>query len=298
VANNLAAFNAQTWSKKLVQKLNQTNVMMGLINRDWEGDLQNVGDTVQIRTFGSVAMGAYTKGGTISYQDLAPTKEAFTVSDAQYFAFVVDDVDAAQNDINALNGYTGRAMVAINNLVEAKILSKYTSTATANKITGASNAAITLDSGTTSTGVYYNISKLAEALSAANVPEEGRWLKVHPAIRTLLVNDTAHFIRASDMGDSIVKTGRPGATAQTAPGFIGNVLGFDVYMSSVKITDGSSNYILAGNRDSITYAGVIRKMEALRLQTTFGDAVRGLVLHDATVLAEYANTLAYVKCTN
>jgi hypothetical protein len=299
VANDLSAFNAQKWSKKLVQKLNQTNVMLGLINRDWEGDLQNMGDTVKVRTFGSVTMGTWTKNGTISYQDLAPTVESFTVSDASYFAFKVDDVDAAQNDISALDGYTARAMVAINNAVEAKILSKYSSVATANKITGASNAAITLDSGTTAaTSVYSNIAKLGEVLSAANVPEEGRWLKIHPAIRTLLYNDTAHFIRASDMGDSIVRSGKLGSTASNTPGFIGQVLNFDVYCSSVKITDGSANYILAGNRDSITYAGVIRKLEALRLQTTFGDAVRGLLLHDATVFAENANTLAYVKCTN
>lgn len=303
MANDLSAFNAQAWSKRLVTKLDQINVMLRLINRDWEGDLQNVGDTVKVRTPGSVTMGAYTKNGTITYQDLTPTQESFTVSDAQYFAFKVDDIDRAQNDLNAMDIYSRRALVAISNLVETKILSKYSSTASANQVTGAAGAALTLDSGTGNTGVYYVISKLSEVLDNANVPEQGRWLKVHPAIKTLLFNDTAHFIRASDLGDAIVMSGRfdsagNGTPANKAPGFIGQILGFDVYASSVKVTDGTNNYLLAGDRDAITYAGVINEIEALRLQTTFANAIRGLVLHDAAVFAENSKRLAYVKCTN
>src|SRR5205085_2891586 len=141
MANNLAAFNRPIWVQRLIRKLDQTNVMLGLVNRDYEGDFKTGGgDTVTVRTPGSVTMGTYTKNGTISYQDLAPTSENFTVADAQYFAFKVDDIDQAQNDLKALDVYVNRAMVALNNLVDAKIRSKYTSTATANKITGASNA--------------------------------------------------------------------------------------------------------------------------------------------------------------
>jgi hypothetical protein len=80
MANDLSAFNAQAWSKRLVTKLDQINVMLSLINKDYEGELQNIGDTIQIRTPGNITMATYTKGQAISYQDLAPTKEPRSTS--------------------------------------------------------------------------------------------------------------------------------------------------------------------------------------------------------------------------
>src|SRR5690349_3739220 len=106
MANNLAAFNAVAWSKQLIKNLDQINVMLPLVNTDYEGEIQGVGSSVKVRTLGSITLGSWTKNGTISYGDLAPTVETMTISDAEYFAFKVDDVDAAQNDINALNAYT------------------------------------------------------------------------------------------------------------------------------------------------------------------------------------------------
>jgi hypothetical protein len=128
VANNLAAFNAEVWSSRLVEKINQVNVMLALVNRNWEGDLSQ-SKTAKVRTLGNIAMSNYSTGGTISYQDLAPTVESFTVSDAKYFAFNVDDVDKAQTDINAMDAYIGRAVVTINNTIEAKLAAAYTSAA-------------------------------------------------------------------------------------------------------------------------------------------------------------------------
>src|SRR6516162_2842184 len=126
MANNLAAFNAEAWSERLVTKLDQINVMLPLVNRNWEGDLRQ-NKTVWIRTPGNITMGSYSRGATIYYQDLTPTKESFTVNDGEYFAFEVDDLDKAQSDINAMDVYLKRAVVAMNNTVEAKLLSAYSS---------------------------------------------------------------------------------------------------------------------------------------------------------------------------
>src|SRR3954469_9775714 len=103
MANDLSVFNSEAWSSRLVAKLDQVNVMLPLVNRNWEGDLRQ-NKTVNVRTLGSISMATYTPNSTtISYQDLTPTKEQFTVSNSKYFAFNVDDVDRAQNDTNARN---------------------------------------------------------------------------------------------------------------------------------------------------------------------------------------------------
>src|SRR5262249_32269475 len=121
--------------------------MLPLVNRNWEGDLRQ-NKTVWVRTPGNITLSSYTRGATISYQDLAPTKESVTVNDREYFAFEVDDLDKAQSDISAMDVYLKRAVVAMNNTVEAKILAAYTNTPSGNRITGASSANITLDSST------------------------------------------------------------------------------------------------------------------------------------------------------
>src|SRR3954463_11654665 len=155
MANDLSAFNSEAWSTRLVTRLDQINVVLPLVNRNWEGDLRQ-NKTVWVRTPGNITMGNYARGGTISYQDLTPTKESFTVADGKYFAFEVDDLDRAQSDISAMDVYMKRAVVAMNDAVEKKILDGLQAgVPSANQITGASSAAITLDSTTsTSTGIY------------------------------------------------------------------------------------------------------------------------------------------------
>lgn len=305
MANDLSAFEQEIWSPRIISNLDQVNVMVPLVNTDWEGDLRQ-SKTVKVRTLGSVTMRTYAKNTDITYEDLDPDVQDFTVSDSSYFAFKVDDVDKAQNDINALDRYARRAAVSMSNAVEAKILSRYNLAHADNKIDDGAGGPITLDSSDTATGVYVVISRLAEALSLQSVPEDGRWLLVDPKIRTLLWNDTKHFIRASALGDMILKSGRfdaqgNGTPANRAPGFIGQFLNFDVYMINhlPSTTAGSpavtSRYMVAGDRDAITYAAQITEMEALRLQNSFGNAVRGLLLHDSTVFDENAKRLATAK---
>lgn len=296
MANNLSAFNAQAWSKRLITNLDQTNVMLPLVNRDYEGELQNIGDTVQVRTLGSITLSPYTKNSTISYQDLAPVKEPMTVSDAQSFSFKVDDLEKAQNDLEALDAYTKRAAVGMNNVVEAKLLSKYSQCLAANQITGASAAPIALTSASAdATDLYVILTQARAKLSKQNVPLEGRWVVIDPDSTTLLLNDTKRFIRATDMGDRVIMSGLPGATAQTAPGFIGRCAGFDVYESNAVPTDANAKYLQFGTRMAISYAAQLTEMEAIRLETTFATAIRGLLLHDTAVFAEASKAYGYIK---
>src|SRR3954452_3758943 len=113
MANDLSAFNSEVWSSRLVTKLDQINVCLPLVNRNWEGDLRQ-NRTVWVRTPGNITLGPYTRGTTINYQDLTPTKESFTVNDGEYFAFEVDDIDKAQSDANVMDVSMKRAVVAMN----------------------------------------------------------------------------------------------------------------------------------------------------------------------------------------
>jgi hypothetical protein len=290
VANNLAAFSAEVWSKAIISKLRQLNVMLGMANTDYTGEITNVGSTVWVRTFGNVTMGAYTKGSAIAYQDLAPTKESLVIADAQYFAFNVDAIDQAQNDLSALDGYSREAAIAMNNLVEAKLMAQYSLAHANNRVTGAASADITI----TASNAYSTLVDAAAALDAQNAPQEDRWACVSPIYKGFLMKDTTNFIRSTDLGDTKLSTGMWNG-ANSTPGFIGQVAGFNCFVSNAVPVVSTSKYHVFGQGKPIAYAAQIREMEALRLQTTFADAVRGLLLHDATVFTENKKRLGYIK---
>ena len=69
-------------------------------------------------------------------------------------------------------------------------------------------------------------------------------------------------------------------TAAQAPGFVGMIAGFAVYETPHVPLASGSKYLLFGDNEAISYASQITEIEALRLQTTFANAIRGLLLHD------------------
>lgn len=289
MANDVSPFNTVAFSKKLIINLDQINVMMPLVNKEYEGDLKNVGDSVKVRTLGSITMGAYTKDSTISYQDLAPSSETFTVDDAQYFAFKVDDIDKAQTDISVLDAYAKRAAVEMNDVIEAKLLSNYAAANAANQVTGASAAAIALDE----TNIYSYIVEARKRLNKLNVPSLNRWMVIDPDTEALLLQADLIVNGGTDMNYQTVKEGQINGTPR--PGFIGRIAGFDVYCSNQVPVVSSAKYIQFGDNAAIAYAAQISEVERLRLQTTFADAIRGLLLHDTKVFAENSKRLGYIK---
>ena len=290
MANNLLAFNAIAFSKKLIMNLDKINIMLPLVNKDYEGDIKNIGDSVKVRTLGGVTMNPYTKNATtISYEDLAPSSETFTIADAQYFAFKVDDVDKAQTDMMVLDLYAKRAAVSVNEKIEAKLLSYYASAHADNKITGAANAAVALDKD----NIYPTIVKARVVLNKKNVPTNDRWMVVDPDTEALLLQSDYFVKNATESGARAAAEGQ--INGMLKPGFIGRVAGFDVYTSNQIPTAAGAKFLQFGDKYAISYAAQINDVEQIRLQTSFADAVRGLLLHDAVVFAECAKRFGTIK---
>lgn len=291
--NNLAAFQAEAWSKRILTRLDQVNVMLPLVNRDYEGEIKGKGSTVHVRTFGNVTMQPYTRNGTLSYENLAPSREPLTVNDAQFFAFAIDDLDEEQTDLNAMDGYAQRAAVAMNEIVDKKCLSKYAKTHVNNRITNGGSAY------TLSTSNAYSLFvEAGKALDKQNVPQEGRWAVVGPNWKSKLLTDNAFFLRATDLGDQVLRSGsfrgqQQQRTARNSAGFLGQISNFDVYLSTGVPTDANGAYCQFGGGKVISYAGQLRKLQRIILESTMATAQRGLLLHDADVFAEHAKAYGY-----
>lgn len=306
MANNLDNFTPEIWSTALIERIDQVNLAMMLCaNTDYEGEIRRAGDTVQVRTPGDVTMRPYGRGGSVTYEDLTPTKETMVIDQSHYFAFAVDDLDVAQNDIDAARVYTARAGVSVANHLDDYVFSFYSQALTANQV---SNGGSAIDITASSAGTTHVVDLLLEAqenLDDQSVPADGRWIVVSPYYKKLLMKDTVYFINGSTLGDHILTTARFMGASMTARdalgrGFVGQACGFDVYTSTNLPTSGSGRYCPYGQGRPISFAAQIQPgtMEALRLESTFGTAVRGLLLYGGEVFNEHAKRLGYIFVDN
>jgi hypothetical protein len=302
VANNLDNFVPEIWSRNIIANIDQVNVAVGVMaNTAYEGEIRQFGDTVHVRTFGNVTIGDYQRGQQIAPQDLVPVKETLTVDTARYFTIDVDDLDAAQNDINAIQGYTGRAGVAMSNDIDSYLFA-FTASANADLKISNSGSAIDVSTNTAGTAMYELAVTAGVSLDEKNVPPDNRWLVVSPYVKGLLLKSTTYLIRATDLGDSIVTTARIGMTARQAMqrGYLGQMAGFDVWVSTNLLTNGANRYLPYGQGKPVSYAAQIPpgSLESVRLQDSFGTRIKGLMLHGAKVFDEDAKRLGYIYVDN
>ena len=73
----------------------------------------------------------------------------------------------------------------------------------------------------TKTTVYEQFIDIATALTVANVPQNGRYAIVSPAVYGLLLKDTTNFIRQGDLSQQLI-----------ANGAVGSIAGISIYVSN------------------------------------------------------------------
>lgn len=267
-------FIPEIWSKKLLKVFDATVVMGKLVNKDFEGEIQSAGDVVHIRTFGDVTINDYTRDMTIAFQALTDPMVDLNIDQQKYFAFKVDDLDKAQSDTRIMEGYAARAAVAIRDVVDSRLIGHYADVDAGNLI-GSDASPITLTSG----NIYSYVTQLGEVLDNANVPQEGRNLVITPKFKTMLLQSD-EFTRATSLGDKVIQNG-----------YIGNVAGFAVHVTTNNPAVGGVVNLMAFTRDFIAYASQVSKVETVRPYNMFADAVKGLYLYGSKAVKPTAGAV-------
>ena len=261
------SFIREVWSAQVLVSLKkaQRYAQAGVVNRNYEGEIRNGGDTVRVRSISRPTISTYTKGGTLTYEQLTDAQRALTVDQQKSFSFVVDDIDKAQNG-GAMQEAADEAAYGLRDLADQYVAALYTGAQTANQIGTVSV--------TTGDIAYTQLLALKTKLDEANVPDEGRWAIVPSWYEGLLLNNDK-FVRVDASGtDEGLRNGR-----------IGRAAGFTVLMSNnAPLVTGDDYAVMAGVPSAISYAEQIVEMEALRLQDTFGTGVRGLHVYGAKLM--------------
>src|SRR3990172_3362808 len=90
-------FIETVWSAKLLKNWNDFHVFPKTCNRDYEGELKGMGDSVKINSIGRITIATYTKNAHINAPEVLDDSTLTLVIDqGDYFNFEVDDVDKAQ----------------------------------------------------------------------------------------------------------------------------------------------------------------------------------------------------------
>lgn len=272
----VTTFIPELWNARLLYALEKAHVATNLVNRNYEGEIRNHGDTVHINTIGAITVKSYIKNTDIDAPEtLTTTDQTLVIDQAKYFNFQVDDVDKVQAAGELVDTAMGRAAYALADVSDAYLLGVIAAGAAAGNTIGSAAAPVAL----TASNVYENIVKLKTKLDKANVPNTGRTIVVPPDVHSLLLLD-----------DRFAKSTATAGQEALINGLVGRIAGFDVYMSNnVKTGTGTDTgktpyfEITAQITDATTYAEQIIKTEAYRMESRFADAVKGLHVYGAKV---------------
>lgn len=283
---SITRFRPEIWSAALLVALRKALVYAGpgIVNRDYEGEIQQAGDTVRITSISDPTIGTYSPNVTaVAPEELNDAQRTLVVDQAKYFAFFVDDVDARQALGNVIPEAMRRAAYKLADIIDQYVAGLYTGVVAANTV-GSSGAAV--DVFTTPTDAYDKVLvPLRTKMSRANVPTEGRYVVASPEFHSKLLLDN-RFIKVNESGTS----------EGLRNGMVGRAAGFDILESNnVPNPTGNVHVIQAGVNSAISFAEQINKTEAYRPEAKFADAVKGLALYGAKLVRPDCIAVAFAN---
>ena len=294
-------FIPEIWSGKLIENFYDATVLAQISNTDYEGEIRQFGDTVNIRTTPEITIRDYVKGQTLVVENPDKPKIQLLIDKGEYFSCVEDDVDKVQSDIVMMDLWSKDASERMKIKIDQRVLTDIlpgvdalNKGANAGRISGAFNLgttgspiSVTKDGASSTVSIIDLLVDMGTVLDEANAPEQGRYVVI-PAKMAGLIKKS-ELKDASLTGDSVspLRNGRLGVIDR-----------FTVYVShnlSRSGTGGSTKYnIIAGHKMGFTFASQMTNMESLRAQSTFGNIIRGLQVYGYKVTKGEALSSAVV----
>lgn len=250
----ITSFIPEIWAARLLEHYNRAGVFAQLVNRNYEGEISQYGDTVHINSLEDVTVKDYTPNAEIDDpEQLTTVDQTLVIDHGKYYNFYVDDVDAVQARGDLMDAAMRNA---------ARLLAEDTEDYIIDAMVAGAGVKTGLTGAVTAENVYAEILKIKTALDKNNVPREGRWLAVPPDVEGFLLQNNL-----------VVSTNGQTTTNDLTGGKIGRVAGFDVHVSTAL-----TGKMIASNNEATTFANQLTKTEAYRAEKRFADGIKGLNL--------------------
>ena len=115
-------FIPEIWSGKLIENFYDATVLSAISNTDYEGEIRNMGDTVNIRSTPEITIKTYVKGQTLAVENPDKAKLQLVIDKGEYFACVEDDVDQVQSDIALMDQWSKDASERMKIKIDERVL--------------------------------------------------------------------------------------------------------------------------------------------------------------------------------
>lgn len=276
-------FIPEIWSANILTNLRASLVygQPGIINRNYEGDIEQAGDTVHITSFSDPAVRTYSPNVDITWDVLADATRALLIDQSKYFAFTVDDVEKRQALPGFISEVTQGAAYNLASAADAFLSALMEAGVDAGNQVGSYPVA-----QDTPEEAYALLVELRTRLTKANCPMPGRWCVVPPELYGVLLLD-----------EKFISAEKAGTTDALRNGFVGRAAGFDIFESNTVPEATDVFTVIAGHGLATTFAEQIADTESLRLEDQFGDGIRGLHLYGAKVVRPTCLASAEVEVT-
>lgn len=234
-------FQPEIWAAELLSVLSKSLVYGGsnVVNRNYEGEVANAGDTVHITSISDPSIGTYTKDTDITVQVLTDAERALLIDQQKYFAFEVDDIDLRQvkNSGGLMSEAAARAGFGLADTADQFL---------AGKMAAAASNSLGVVDATTVTNVYDKLIVPAGVkLNQNNVPQQGRFLIVDPASYGQLLLDS-RFIKVNEAGTSeALRNGVVGQAGGFTIAMSNNAYQANRAIASVTTANGAKTYTAA-----------------------------------------------------
>ncbi len=252
-------FIETVWSEKLLTELGDRYVAAANSNREFEGEIKNVGDKVKICGVGHVNIFDYKKNTDLtSPQTLNDICAVINIDRAKAFNFQIDDVDRAQSNPKLMSAAMANAASALASEADQYIYSLWENT----------DHSVYVQPG--STLVDAIIDGVALITENAGDSKCDIVCEISPAVAAELLKEKISL--ATDNDEAL------------SAGYIGSIAGCKIFVSNnINLFEGEYKCFIRTKR-AIAYAEQLSEVDAYRPELRFADAVKGLHLYGATVV--------------
>ncbi len=274
----VSAFIPEFWASMVLDfsRKNLVYAQPNVVNNKWSGDISERGDTVHIIGVGDVDIIDYTDGTDMA--DASPPTDAETllkITEDKAFRFLVTDKQKKQSAGDFMTPMMQKAGYRMKDTIDQFVASLYTDASAANLVGSDGSPKTPVTTAGDASNVFNLMVDCGRKLSDSQVPTNGRWMIIPPAMEALVVKEL------HQSGSSAPTLG----TSATLTGRIGNLAGFDILVShNVPNTAGSKYKIMFGTNEAIGFADQMGVVETIRHQKQFADIVRGHNLYGAKVV--------------
>lgn len=250
---SVSTFIPVLWESRLLAKFHERSITDIITTAPTKVE----GNKVIFNKVSNVAINTYS--GTVNFEDLATSKVELNLDNKNYWAFKVDDVDAVQVAGDLIDAHVEEAGYGLQEATDKFVLTE--ALKTSNTVTKAGEEK-----------AYDLIVKANTALNKKKVPKADRFAVINSEVLEDLQLDARFTLHYTILENGMIE----GA----------NINGTQLIFSE-ELNEGAFAIVVL-HKSAIGYAKQLEETEAMRLQNSFADGIRGLQVDGVKTLREEA----------